>query len=67
MNTTQLFHFNNNLRLLKLAETPQPNEEQIFERVTSGKEKVFDRPIESKSNSQTVTKVFDKKVLILNS
>jgi len=67
MNTTQLFHVNNNIRLLKLAETPQPNEEQIFECATSGKEKVFDRPIEIKSNSQTVTKVFDKKVLILNS
>lgn len=67
MNTTQLFHFNNNIRLLKLAETPQPDEEVIFKCSTSAKKKVFDRPIETKSNPQTVTKVFDKKVLILNS
>jgi len=66
MNTKQLFHVNNNLRLLKLAETPQPNEEVIFQCSTSAKKKVFDRPIESKSNSQTVTKVFDKRVLIVN-
>lgn len=59
MNTPELFHINNNIRLLKIATTPQDNETDFYERQALKRakkvqklahKKAFNNPIKSIKN-----------------